>query len=224
VVESSRANKGLMKELGQDAYSHYTELSMMPQVLSAKTLVRAQGAERQPGDLQRARPARAAVRQRRADGGDVHGTSMLLAGQALNITVCSFGDKLDMGILACPDLCPSPQRIAVYAGEEVAMLEEAMGLKPSRTPRRARRERPGPQGPPARRRRGGQEGGTEEGGTEEGPCSEEGCTGKGAQGRRDDREDDARPPKKARARLGESAKPAAARPALSDGCRSRRAP
>jgi hypothetical protein len=59
-------------------------------------------------------------------------TSMLLAGQALNITVVSHADNLDMGILACPDLCPSPQRIAVYAGEEIAVLEAALGLKPPR--------------------------------------------------------------------------------------------
>jgi hypothetical protein len=86
-------------------------------------------------------------------------TSLLLAGQALNITVCSFADQLDMGILACPDLCPSPQRIAVYAGEEVAVLEEALDLKP---PARAHR--------PAARR----------------PARTQGCE-EGAQGRRDDR-------------------------------------
>ena len=50
----------------------------------------------------------------------------------------NFGDNLDVGIMACPDLCPSPQRIAVYAGEELAILEQAMGIRPARASRKAR--------------------------------------------------------------------------------------
>ena len=37
VVASSRANKGLMKQLGQNAYTSYTHLSMLPQILTAKS-------------------------------------------------------------------------------------------------------------------------------------------------------------------------------------------
>ena len=136
VVKSSRANKGLMKDLDADAYAHYTELSMMPQVLAAKTQF---GHKVLNGNLVISNvpgPRETQyVNGARLDA--MYSASMLLAGQALNITVCNFGDNLDMGIMACPDLCPSPQRIAVYAGEELAILEEAMGLKPSRTPRRA---------------------------------------------------------------------------------------
>ena len=135
VVKSSRANKGLMKDLDADAYAHYTELSMMPQVLAAKTQF---GHKVLNGNLVISNvpgPRETQyVNGARLDA--MYSASMLLAGQALNITVCNFGDNLDMGIMACPDLCPSPQRIAVYAGEELAILEEAMGLKPSRTPRR----------------------------------------------------------------------------------------
>ncbi len=135
VVASSRANKSLMKELGQDAYTSYTHLSMMPQVLTAKTsfghkvlnanlVISNVPGPREPQYVNGAKLE------------STYTTSLLLAGQALNITVCSFADQLDMGILACPDLCPSPQRIAVYAGEEVAVLENALDLKP---PGRARK-------------------------------------------------------------------------------------
>ena len=134
VVASSRANKGLMKDLGADSYAHYTELSMIPQVLAARLpfghkvlnanlVISNVPGPREPQYVNGARLE------------STYTTSLLLAGQALNITVCSFADQLDMGILACPDLCPSPQRIAVYAGEEVAVLEDALDLKP---PRRAR--------------------------------------------------------------------------------------
>jgi diacylglycerol O-acyltransferase len=136
VVESSRANKALMKELGQEAYSHYTELSMMPQVLSAnssfghKVLNANLVISNVPGPREPQYVNGARIEAQ-------YTTSMLLAGQALNITVCSFDEQLDMGILACPDLCPSPQRIAVYAGEEVAVLEDALGLKPPARKRKA---------------------------------------------------------------------------------------
>jgi WS/DGAT/MGAT family acyltransferase len=139
VVASSRANKGLMNELDAETYTNYTKLSMIPQVLAAKTsfghkvlnanlvISNVPG----PREVQYVNGSRLEA---------MYSTSMLLAGQALNITVCNFGDNLDMGVLACPDLCPSPQKIAVYAGEELEVLERAMGLK--RPPRPARGRRP----------------------------------------------------------------------------------
>ena len=147
VVASSKTNKGLMKEMEGEAYTHYTALSMMPQVLAAKggfghkvlnanlVISNVPG----PRETQYANGARLE---------SMYAASMLLAGQALNITVSNIGDNLDVGIMACPDLCPSPQNIAVYAGEELAILERAMGLKapakkaPSKT---AARKSPAPQ-------------------------------------------------------------------------------
>ena len=128
VVASSKANKGLMKAIEGEAYAHYTELSMMPQVLAAKggfghkVLNANLVISNVPGPRE-AQYTNGALLE------SMYAASMLLAGQALNITVSNFGDNLDMGIMACPDLCPSPQKIAVYAGEELAILERAMGLK-----------------------------------------------------------------------------------------------
>jgi len=45
--------------------------------------------------------------------------SMLIDGQALNITVTSHDDRLDFGLLACPNALPDPQRLA--AGLETAL-------------------------------------------------------------------------------------------------------
>ena len=135
VAESSRANKGLMHGLDPDTYTHYTMLSMMPQALAAKTrfahkLLNANLViSNVPGPRERQY-----VNGARLEA--MYATSLLLAGQALNITVSNFGDNLDMGVLACPDLCPSPQRIAVYAGEELGVLERALRIRP-RTRQRA---------------------------------------------------------------------------------------
>ena len=130
VVASSRANKALMQSLDQDAYFNYLNLTMMPQALVAKTrhghkvlnanlvISNVPG----PRETQYVNGARMEA---------MYAASLLLPGQALNITVSNFGDNLDVGILACPDLCPSPQRIAVHAGEELAILEQAMGIEPA---------------------------------------------------------------------------------------------
>ena len=141
VVESSRANKGLMKELGQEAFQNYTHLSMLPQVLAARTPLGHKVLNANlvipnvpgPRETQYVNGARLEA---------MYSASMLLAGQALNITVCNFGDNMDMGIMACPDLCPSPQKIAVYAGEELEVLERAMGLRADAKPKapKARRK------------------------------------------------------------------------------------
>ena len=129
VVASSKVNKELMKAIEGEAYAHYTELSMVPQVLAAKggfghkVLNANLVISNVPGPRE-AQYTNGALLE------SMYAASMLLAGQALNITVSNFGDNLDMGIMACPDLCPSPQKIAVYAGEELTLLERAMGLKP----------------------------------------------------------------------------------------------
>jgi len=146
-VASSRANKDFMHELDSDTYQNFTQLSMIPQILAAKTsfahkilnanlvISNVPG----PRETQYVNGARLEA---------MYAASLLLAGQALNITVSNFGANLDMGILACPDLCPSPQKIAIYAGEELDVLERAMGLKPPRSPtgRKAGRARTGRRG------------------------------------------------------------------------------
>ncbi len=137
VVASSRANKELMKELDQDAYTNYVMLSMMPQGLAAKTkyghkvlnanliISNVPG----PRETQYVDGARMEA---------MYAAPLLLPGQALNITASNFGDNLDIGIMACPDLCTSPQRIAVYIGEELETLERALGLAPARAAKKAR--------------------------------------------------------------------------------------
>ena len=124
MVASSKVNKD------PRALARYTELSMVPQVLAAKggfghkVLNANLVISNVPGPRE-AQYTNGALLE------SMYAASMLLAGQALNITVSNFGDNLDMGIMACPDLCPSPQKIAVYAGEELTLLELAMGLEPA---------------------------------------------------------------------------------------------
>ncbi len=55
--------------------------------------------------------------------------SLLFNGQALNITAVSYDGQFNIGFTGCRDSVPSLQRIAVHSGEELARLEEALGLQ-----------------------------------------------------------------------------------------------
>ena len=127
VVASSKANKAHMRSLDPQALKRYTELSMVPQMILAKTAVghRVQNSNvlisNVPGPREPVYFNGALVES-------VYAVSLLLAGQALNITACSNGPQLDAGLIACADVLPSVQRLAVYLGEELGVLEKAMGL------------------------------------------------------------------------------------------------
>ena len=52
--------------------------------------------------------------------------SLLFNGQALNITGVSYDQGFNIGYTGCRDSIPSLQRIAVYSGEELERLEQAV--------------------------------------------------------------------------------------------------
>ncbi len=59
---------------------------------------------------------------------EIYPVSLLFNGQALNITGVSYDGSFNIGFTGCRDSVPSLQRIAVYAGEELERLEQALGL------------------------------------------------------------------------------------------------
>ena len=73
--------------------------------------------------------------QRYLDGAEleeIYPVSLLFNGQALNITAVSYGGLFNIGFTGCRDSVPSLQRIAVYAGEELAKIEEALDERKKR--------------------------------------------------------------------------------------------
>jgi WS/DGAT/MGAT family acyltransferase len=50
--------------------------------------------------------------------------SMIIDGQALNITVLSHDDRLDFGLLACPAAVPDPQHLADLLDTSLQSLEQ----------------------------------------------------------------------------------------------------
>ena len=66
----------------------------------------------------------------------VYPASIPYHGQALNITITSYGDDLQFGLTGCRRRVPSLQRILVHLEDSLLELEAAMGLvKPPRTRR-----------------------------------------------------------------------------------------
>ncbi|GAA0977644.1 O-acyltransferase WSD [Nocardioides aquaticus] len=59
---------------------------------------------------------------------EIYPVSLLFNGQALNITGVSYDGSFNIGFTGCRDSVPSLQRIAVYSGEELERLEQALGL------------------------------------------------------------------------------------------------
>ncbi len=63
---------------------------------------------------------------------EIYPVSLLFNGQALNITAVSYDGEFNIGFTGCRDSIPSLQKIAVYAGEELDELEQALGLPAGR--------------------------------------------------------------------------------------------
>lgn len=56
---------------------------------------------------------------------EIYPVSLLFNGQALNITAVSYDGEFNIGFTGCRDSIPSLQKIAVYAGEQLELLERA---------------------------------------------------------------------------------------------------
>ena len=73
--------------------------------------------------------------------------SVLAGDQRLNITVLGYGDHLFFGLIACPDVLPGMQRVAVLLPAALDELEQGLGLRRRSAARpaakRAARKTPG---------------------------------------------------------------------------------
>lgn len=72
----------------------------------------------------------------------VYPASLLYHGQALNITITSYGDELQFGLTACRRRVPSLQRILLHLEDSLVELETAMGLAKAPSTRRSTAKKP----------------------------------------------------------------------------------
>lgn len=71
----------------------------------------------------------------------IYGPSVLFHGQALNITISSYADEVNMGFTACRNSVPKMQRIAVSTKSALAELEAAYGIAPSAKKKKTREKK-----------------------------------------------------------------------------------
>ena len=57
--------------------------------------------------------------------------SVLINGQALNITVVSYGNSVNFGLIACRKAVPDVDRIKEYIGESFEELKSSLNLQSS---------------------------------------------------------------------------------------------
>ena len=128
IRESTRLGKARLPQAGAGAMDAYTALLMGPFLGQAMLGIGGRG-----------RPASNLVisnvpglrEQRYIDGSKVleyYPLSLLFHGQSLNITAVSNAGSFCIGYTGCRSTLPHLQRIAVYSGEALEELEQALGL------------------------------------------------------------------------------------------------
>ena len=129
IHESTRLGKERMPEAGPGAMDIYTATLMGPFLGQAMAGIGGHG-----------RPAHNLVisnvpglqEERYVEGSlmrEYYPLSLLFHGQALNITAVSNAHMFCIGFTGCRETLPSLQKIAVYMGEALEELEEALGIE-----------------------------------------------------------------------------------------------
>jgi diacylglycerol O-acyltransferase len=130
IVRSTTSAKAQLQGMSQKAIIDFTGVLLAPMMLASI-----------PGVAGRVRPAFNVVvsnvpgpemplyfRGWRLDA--AYPLSIPVHGYGLNVTVQSYAGMLDFGFIGCRDTVPHLQRLAVYAGEELATLEQAAQARP----------------------------------------------------------------------------------------------
>ena len=130
IQESMRAGKDLLKELSPGEVALFMQLTQLPALLTSvlglgsrfpafSTVISNVPGPRKPLYWNGAR----------LDG--IYPASIVFDGFAMNITLVSYADKLDFGIIACRRSMPQIQRIIDHLDESLNELEAVAGISPA---------------------------------------------------------------------------------------------
>ncbi|MBL0150782.1 MAG: wax ester/triacylglycerol synthase family O-acyltransferase [Ideonella sp.] len=131
---SSRHAKAFFRDMpSQAAVSAYLGVTGIPFVLAQAT-----------GNVERVHPQNLVIsnvpgpREKRYVNGALilaeYPMSLLIPGQAMNITVVSHADRLDVAVLVCPSLVPHPERVAQGIASALDELDAALAAAPVPAP------------------------------------------------------------------------------------------
>ncbi|GAB3377712.1 wax ester/triacylglycerol synthase family O-acyltransferase [Spongiibacter taiwanensis] len=122
VERSTASSKVLQSHMGRDALQAYTAIVLAPYITEAVLNL---GGHFRPAANLVISNIQGPDKWLYFNGAKVehiYGPSVLFHGQALNITLASYVDEVNIGFTACRDRLPSMQKIAVYTGEELTLL------------------------------------------------------------------------------------------------------
>ncbi len=128
IKASTRLGKERLPEVGSAAMDAYTAALMAPFLGQA---ILGFGGHGRPASNLVISNVPGPAERRYLDGSlmeEIYPVSLLFNGQALNITGVSYDGEFNIGYTGCRDSIPSLQKIAVYSGEELELLEDAFGL------------------------------------------------------------------------------------------------
>jgi WS/DGAT/MGAT family acyltransferase len=127
IHRSSSAAKAHLQSLPQSALDTYTALFMSPYLASQLTGVAGHGRPMFNITISNVPGSRHPLWFGSARLEGLYPVSVLLQGQALNITCLNYHDRLLFGFVGCRDALPHMQRLAVYTGEALKELEKQRG-------------------------------------------------------------------------------------------------
>jgi diacylglycerol O-acyltransferase len=127
IMQSTRAGKDMISGLSGREASLYAGLSQVPLLLTSLLGI----AERFPAFSTTISNVPGPRKQLYWNGAPLIGmypASAIFHGFALNITLVSYHQNLDFGIVACRRSVPQVQRLIDYLEEALAELEEMAGI------------------------------------------------------------------------------------------------
>lgn len=142
IRRSSNAGKAHLKQMTETAALNYTMMFAAPVMLTTWM----------PGVVTRLPPLfnlivsnvpgpRDKIHFHGAELETIYPVSQIGQGSALNITVMSYADQLNFGLVACRDTVPRVQRLAVYLGDAIEELDTTF-CKPRSKRSPGRRKQP----------------------------------------------------------------------------------
>ncbi|MEN8720724.1 MAG: wax ester/triacylglycerol synthase family O-acyltransferase [Oceanococcaceae bacterium] len=128
IQDSMRAGKERLKQMSREEITNYSLLLTSPMVLGQ--LMGFKGERRPPYNvvISNVPGPRQPLYWNGMKMSGMYPVSLLLDGQALNITVVGYVDSLEFGITACRKTLPSMQRLLDYLEDALAELEMVAGI------------------------------------------------------------------------------------------------
>ncbi len=128
IKASTRLGKDRLPQVGSGAMDAYTAALMLPFLSQAMLGF---GGHGRPASNLVISNVPGPAETRYLDGSEmeeIFPVSLLFNGQALNITAVSYAGEFNIGYTGDRDSVPSLQRIAVYSGDELDALQDALGI------------------------------------------------------------------------------------------------